>query len=56
MKNLALLFALFIVALFIRCSEDETIEEQLIIQETLKSEVWYSGEEGDQDLDRKTRD
>lgn len=56
MKKLTLLLACFILTSVIGCTEDETIEEQVFKQELLNPNNSASGEEGDQALDRKTRD
>ncbi len=56
MKRLTL-FAMAL-ALFglVGCTEDETIEEQVYLQDTIELKKAFSGEEGDQDLDKKKKD
>ena len=56
MKKLNALLACLILILSIGCTDDETIEEQVFKQENLNPIHSASGEEGDQKLDRNTRD
>jgi hypothetical protein len=56
MKKLSLVLACFFLTLGLSCTEDETIEEQIFKQENLNPVYSASGEEGDQELDRRTRD
>jgi hypothetical protein len=56
MKKFTLLFACFSLLLLARCTEDETIEEQIYARDTIIAKAAFSGEEGDQDLINKKRD
>ena len=56
MKRSTLFFAVIILFAFVRCTEDETIEEQVYIQDTFETDMAFSGEEGDQDIDKKRKD
>ena len=56
MKRSTLLLAVTVLFAFASCTEDETIEEQVYIQDTIESDMSFSGEEGDQDLDKKKKD
>ena len=46
MKRSTLFFAVIILFAFARCTEDETIEEQVYIQDTIETDMAFSGEEG----------
>ena len=46
MKRSTLLFAAIVLFAFASCTEDETIEELVYIQDTIESDMSFSGEEG----------
>ena len=46
MKRSTLLFAAIVLFAFASCTEDETIEEQVYIQDTIELKMSFSGEEG----------
>ena len=46
MKRSTLLLAVTVLFAFASCTEDETIEEQVYIQDTIESDMSFSGEEG----------
>ena len=56
MKKLNALLACLVLILSIGCMDDEIIEEQVFKQENINPIHSASGEEGDQKLDRNTRD
>ena len=51
MKKFTLLFACFSLLLLARCTEDETIEEQIYARDTIIAKAAFSGEEGYDDTD-----
>ncbi len=56
MKKLTLTLICLFSVLLLSCTDDETIEEEVYKQENLNFDIWASGEEGDQDLDRNIKD
>ena len=56
MKKLTLSLIILFFAMLISCTDDETIEEQVYKQEIPNPEIWASGEEGDQEIDRNIKD
>ena len=56
MKKLTLSLIILFFALLVSCTDDETIEEQVYKQEIPNLNIWASGEEGDQEIDRNIKD
>ena len=56
MKKLTLSLVILFFTLLVSCTDDETIEEQVYKQEIPNLNIWASGEEGDQEIDRNIKD
>ena len=52
MKKLRIFTCLVICMLFMNCTPDETVDEQIYLQKIMNKKPGDSGEEGDQDLDK----